>query len=172
MLTGKTIQLRALEPEDLSALYAWENNTNVWQVSNTLTPVSRHALEQYIQNSQYDIYTTKQLRLVIETNSKKPIGCIDLFDFDVNNKRAGIGILIAEEVERNKGFATEALEILIKYSFTTLGLHQLYCNIMADNESSLSLFKKFGFQVIGLKKQWVRTGNSWANEYMLQLINE
>ena len=132
-LTGKTIFLRALEPIDIEVLYQWENNTENWQVSNTISPFSRFVLEQYIASSHQDIYTNKQLRLMIclktdtsITSETKTIGTIDLFDFDANNKRAGIGILIGETSERKKGFASEALQLLIDYCFDTLNLHQVY----------------------------------------------
>lgn len=171
-LKGENIKLRALEPYDIDALYKWENDTDIWQVSNTVAPISKHTLEAYLASSQYDIYTTRQLRLMIENISSDVIGCIDLFDYDPNNRRAGIGVLIAETAERNKGCASEALKLLIAYAFGTLGLRQLYCNVTVSNGPSLGLFKKFGFEIIGIKKQWLRSNNGWADEYMLQLINE
>src|SRR4051812_47675944 len=124
MIKGNNISLRALEPDDIDHLYKWENDSSVWHVSNTLTPYSRHVLEQYILNAHQDIFTAKQLRLVIclNDNTSKPIGCIDLFDFDPQHLRAGIGILISDQTERGKGFANEALSLLIDYSFKTLQL--------------------------------------------------
>jgi diamine N-acetyltransferase len=100
----------------------------------------------------------------------KAVGSIDMFDFDPNNLRAGIGILIAEKMERRKGYASEALELLIKYSFEILNLHQLYCNITTENESSILLFQKHGFQITGIKKHWNRSGSSYKDELLLQLI--
>ena len=40
-LKGNTVFLRALEPEDLEFVYAIENNENIWEVSNTITPYSK-----------------------------------------------------------------------------------------------------------------------------------
>jgi diamine N-acetyltransferase len=173
MLEGKHLKLRALEPEDVDVLYAWENNDKLWHMSNTLTPFSRFTLEQYIMNAHQDLYSTKQLRLMIDNikpDKEKTIGSIDLFDFDPKNKRAGIGIMIIEG-ERNKGYASEALELMIEYCFEHIGLHQLYCNITADNEASLNVFRKHHFITVGLKKDWLSQGNKWLDEYTLQLIN-
>ncbi|MBN8703987.1 MAG: GNAT family N-acetyltransferase [Bacteroidetes bacterium] len=171
LLKGEKIELRALEPTDLSLLYTWENNTDIWQVSNTSTPYSKYILEQYILNSHNDIYTTKQLRLIIqETVNGNVVGCIDLFDFDPAHLRAGIGILIANKQDRKNGYATEALDLLIKYSFSVLNLQQLYCNITVDNTASCTLFKKMGFELVGTKKQWIRTENNWLDEQLYQLI--
>ena len=171
-LKGENIYLRALEPEDLEFVYAIENDETIWQVSNTQTPYSRFLIRQYLENAHQDIYEAKQLRLVIcLNNSDNAVGLIDLFDFDPKNNRAGIGILIQNLENRSKGIGKEALGLLISYAFQQLQLHQLYANIDSDNKLSLQLFSKFGFQEIGLKKQWNRINNVYKDEYMFQLIN-
>ncbi len=167
-LQGKNILLRAVEPTDIDVLYQWENDTETWKVSNTQTPFSHFVLEQYIAAAHQDIYSTKQLRLMICDADNKAIGSIDLFDFDPNNLHAGIGILIADKSDRRKGYASEALEILTEYCFHFLNLHQLYCNITTDNESSILLFQKQGFQISGIKKQWIRDGEKFKDELLLQ----
>ena len=173
MIVGENITLRAIEPEDIDLLYQWENDMESWHLSNTLTPFSRFALEQYVMAADQDIFTAKQLRLMIDKtkdDGKECIGAIDLFDFDPVNKRAGIGVLIGKK-ERNKGFASEALKLLVNYCFKTLELHQLFCNIETTNTASLKLFQKQGFQIAGKKRDWLRKNNQWNDEYFLQLIN-
>ncbi|MFO8129795.1 MAG: GNAT family protein [Bacteroidales bacterium] len=175
MLSGKNLSLRALEPSDVDLLYKWENDEEVWHLSNTITPFSRFTLEQYIMNSHQDIYTNKQLRLMIDLleagSPQKSIGAIDLFDFDPANMRSGIGILIVKE-EREKGYASGALDLLIDYAFNRIGLHQLYCNILKGHSMSLDLFRKKNFEVIGIKKEWIRIGDKWEDEYLLQLLHK
>ena len=174
ILTGNNINLRALEPSDVDLLYSWENNSNIWSVSNTIVPFSRFVLEKYIADSHMDIFQAKQLRLMIDYTGPghiETIGAIDLYDFDPMHKRAGIGILISEFKHRNKGFATEALELLINYSFMILQLHQLFCYIDCDNKISIRLFEKFRFKITGEKKDWNKTPEGWKSEFMLQLIN-
>ena len=167
------ILLRAIEPSDVDLLYKWENDKSIWSLSNTVTPFSRFVLEQYILSSHQDIYTNKQLRLMIDFNAGgviETIGSIDLFDFEPMHKRAGVGILLDAKY-RSKGFASKALDKLIDYCFNTLSLKQLYCNISADNEVSINLLKKHKFQEIGLKKDWLFINNKWVDEYIFQLIN-
>lgn len=170
-LKGHKVYLRALEPEDLDFIFKIENEVSFWEISNTQTPFSRHILEQYLLNSYKDIYEAKQLRLVISDYGNKPLGMIDLFDFDPKSKHAGIGILIHEEESRSKGFGREALNLLVNYCFHQLDLHQLYCHISEDNKSSLKLFKSEGFEVVGLMKDWNFYNGAYKNVYFLQLIN-
>ena len=168
----KEINLRAPEPEDLELLYGWENNTSHWIISNTIVPFSKYTLKRYLENSHKNIYETGQLRLMIDHISDgKTIGTIDLFDFDPFHKRAGIGILIADEAYRRKGYASMALKCLVDYCFGTLQLHQLYCNILSNNCESMDLFRKTGFIEAGIKKDWVKTNDGYIGEHLFQLIN-
>ncbi len=173
-LENDLIKLRAVETSDIDLIYEWENNPDIWLVSNTLTPFSKHIIKKYIETAHLDIYETKQLRLMIETKNgekEKTIGAIDLFDFDPRNRRAGIGILIGDKKSRRNGYASASLNILIPYAFKTLLLHQLYCNISVSNKASLNLFKSNGFKIVGEKKEWLFTGKEYEGEYFLQLIN-
>ncbi|WP_299157439.1 GNAT family N-acetyltransferase [uncultured Tenacibaculum sp.] len=171
-LKGTHINLRALEPEDLDFLFQIENNEAFWEVSHTQAPFSKYLLKQYLENAHLDIFEAKQLRLIIEDNtSLSSIGMIDLFDFNPLHKRAGIGILIHPDFQKN-GFASEALQLLISYSFTHLQLHQLFANITFDNNNSIALFSKHSFKKIGIKKDWILNKGIYKDEILFQLINE
>jgi diamine N-acetyltransferase len=173
-MIGPNLLLRAPEPDDIDSIFRWENDTDIWHLSNTITPFSRFAIEQFVLNTDNDIFTSKQLRLMIDCHSSvagtSTIGSIDLFDFDPHHKRAGIGILI-DKGSRNKGYASEALVLLIEYCFNTLNLHQLYCNIGQNNAESIHLFTNAGFTECGHKKDWILLKGLWTDELMFQLIN-
>ena len=171
-LKGDNIYLRALEPNDLEFVYAMENDQSIWEVSNTQTPYSRFLVKQYLENAHQDIYESKQLRLAICPDVDFPaLGLIDLFDFDPKNNRAGVGIVIQGDENRKQNIGSEALELLIRYSFHHLNLHQLYANIGAENKASIALFTKFGFQNIGTKKDWTLVNGVYKDEAIFQLIN-
>ncbi|MBR9758469.1 MAG: GNAT family N-acetyltransferase [Algicola sp.] len=169
-LKGSHIFLRALEPEDLEFVFDIENNEDIWELSHTQTPYSRYLIKTYLENAHKDIYEMKQLRLLISNQNNKAIGLIDLFDFDPKNNRVGVGILIKSETDRQNGYGSEALSLLLNYCKTHLGVHQVYCNISEDNNASLNLFKKHHFEVVGIKKDWNLVGGQYKNEYLLQLL--
>ena len=169
MLRGENINLRALEPSDLDVLYNWENDTSIWKVSQTIAPFSKNILAKYLENAYQDIFTAKQLRLMIEKDNT-PIGTIDLFDFDPVNLRCGIGIWIVDEENRRKGYAKEALTLIIKYAFSNLHLNQIYCNISSRNQASINLFGSLDFQLVGVKSKWNKTPEGWEDELLFQLL--
>jgi len=169
-LEGAHIFLRAMEPADIDFLYLMENDVAIWEVSDTKTPYSRFVLKQYLKNCDRDIYEMKQLRLAISDHDHQLKGLIDLFEFDPANYRAGVGIVLRSE-ERKKGIAGEALDILSAYAFKTLGLRQLYAHITADNEASIRLFTKCGFEQTGVKKQWAYHEGTFKDVLFYQKLN-
>jgi len=172
ILENDGIRLRAVEPEDLELLYQWENDEANWKQSNNFVPFSRYILKKYIAGSGKSIYETGQLRLMIDVlPEERTVGTIDLFDFDHFNNRAGLGILIAHPADRKKGYASTALACVVSYAFETIGLHQLWCNILENNSESLHLFEGHGFTHCAARKEWTRAGDVWETEYTLQLIN-
>lgn len=170
MIRGKKICLRALEPSDLPILYEWENSPDNWLVSGTFAPFSQHVLKEFVESPQ-DIYLHRQLRLmVVENTTGKTVGAVDIFDFDPAHHRAGIGILIADTA-RHQGYGEEGILLAKRYLFEVLHLHQIYCNIMADNAVSLRLFQHAGFEICGRKHDWIFTGQQYVDELILQCFN-
>ena len=174
MIRGTSVILRAMEPQDVDIMMIYENDTEIWPVSGTLVPYSRFTLDQFYKNAVQDIYTARQLRLAIElikeTSRGQTIGYVDLFDFEPQQRRAGVGILIGDRRERNKGYGTEALKLLCKYSMEILNFHQLYCHVDTDNKMSLRLFEKAGFSKCGDLKEWIVFDGKWRDVTMMQLI--
>ena len=169
-MKGQKVHLRAVEPTDLPLLYEWENDVDNWEVSHTMEPYSKALLGKFIETSAQGLYGNRQQRLMVVTNgTNETVGAIDIFDFDPQNRRAGIGILI-DKKHRHNGFGLEAVELTKKYLFETVNLHQIFCNILIDNSYSLQLFQKAGFEICGKKKEWILTKNGWADEYFLQII--
>lgn len=170
VLKGNSIQLRTLKPADLEWLLAVENDEQFWEVSNTVRAFTKAEIVEYIANAHLAINTAKQYRFVI-VHKKERIGLIDLFDYDTQHHRAGVGILVLPKF-RLKGYATEALELLLNYAFKTLHIHQLYANIATDNTTSFRLFENLKFKLIGTKKDWFFTKGNYKDTHLLQLINK
>ena len=170
MLKGQHIYLRGIEIDDLSFLKITENNPENWRVSGTLIPFSDSSLKEYILAAR-DLTSDKQVRFIICKNeSDEPIGAADLFEYDPVHRKAGVGILILKD-ERKKGFASEALNIIIDYAFNFLNLHQLWANIHQHNTQSIKLFKSNDFDLSGVKKEWNLYDGEWLDEGFYQLFN-
>ncbi|GAB3234237.1 GNAT family N-acetyltransferase [Hymenobacter seoulensis] len=170
MLRSDLIFLRPLEADDLEFLYALENDPSVWGVSDTLTPVSRHVLRQYLDSAAADFFEVRQLRLVVcEAATRKAVGTVDVFGFEPLHQRAGVGITILQP-HRRQGYAQAALELLLAYARQVLQLHQLHCTISVSNVASVALFAAAGFTRVGIRREWLRTAQGWQDALEMQCI--
>ena len=163
-------RLRAPEPEDLDCMMRFENTPSLWEVSSASGPYSRFYLKQYIETNTNDIYADRQLRLMIESPSGEVVGIIDLFGFDPFHSRAEVGIVIVEKY-RGFGIGQLSLHLLVEYCFGFLGIHQLYAHIDVPNEACRKLFEKCGFKECAYLKDWMRTGSTYRDVVLVQLVN-
>ena len=163
------IHLRALEPDDLDMLYRIENDRQLWDVGATSVPYSRYVLHDYIANASGDIYTDRQVRLVVENGVGEAVGLADIISFDAKNLRAEVGIVIDRQ-HRSRGYAHEALRQVADYALHVLHLHQLYAFIACDNQVSMQLFAKAGFQRSATLKDWLYDGKCHHEAALMQLF--
>lgn len=163
------IHLAALEPEDINLLFKLENDRSLWHVSNTLVPFSKTTLAAYLDNIESnDISSAGQYRFAIK-NREETIGCLDLYDYDPVNSRAGVGVILCESA-RGKGIAKIALKKLIHYVEQHLFLHQLYADIPVSNEQSITLFESCNFKKTACLKDWIRHKDSYEDQLTYQLL--
>lgn len=170
LLSNDMIALRPLEPTDLSTLYLWENDSELWAVSDTAAPYSRKALWDYLESYNGDIYSQRQLRLMITLiDGGTPVGTIDFMNFDPLNNRAELGLFIDQEF-RGKGLGRQALELLTTYARDHIGLRQLYVYISLSNKVCLDLFEHYGYRHVGVLQSWVKRGTTYHDVALLQML--
>lgn len=168
LLQNENIHLRPVEPEDLELLYRWENNPELWSISDTRQPYSRYVLRQYIADTDKSIYDIRQMRLMIVDNeSKDTVGTVDLYDFDIHNSRVALGLFVDSSYQR-KGYANSALKLTEDYVFDFLSLNQLYCYISENNLASRRLFENEGYHADAVLKNWIKTMDGFENIILFQ----
>ena len=168
LFKGERIYLRPVEKEDATRLLLWENNPKHWKVTGTEVPYSMSAMLEYIDQAQH-IRSHGQVRfLICENQSQKPIGTIDLYNADFKHQRTAVGILIADEMDRGHGYASEALVLMEDYVCTILAFENMYASVHADNEASEHLFLNAGYTKIGRRKNWFFENQQWIDELLFQ----
>jgi RimJ/RimL family protein N-acetyltransferase len=74
--------------------------------------------------------------------------------FDVREGVGEIGVIVRRGAQ-GRGLASKALSLVCDYGFNQLGLHRIAADIDPDNNASISLFLRSGFQREGLlRKNW------------------
>lgn len=161
------VTLRAMEPEDLDLLYRIENDEELWCLGTTNVPYSRYTLHDYVANSNSDIYVDKQVRLIIENEEKQTVGIADLTNFDPKHLRAEIGLVIEKPMRRH-GYANGALTLLHQYACHTLHLHQVFAIVDTNNDATIRLLARQGYEETARLKQWIYDGTNYYDALLLQ----
>ncbi len=165
MLIGNHIFLRSVVSTDVDFILSVENNTENWAIGGITKPFTRKEIIDFVASDQ-NLHKNKQLRFIIcEKRTEQPIGTIDLFEYNKELKNVGIGILIEHKESRRKGFATEAIKLIIRHCKTELNIIQLFCNIFKDNKNSIRLFEKCGFNFIEEKTLFNKPVNHYTLTY-------
>lgn len=168
LLSNSTITLRAIEPTDLDLLYLWENDTDLWMVTDTQAPYSRQMLWQYLQNYTGDIYESHQVRFVVTlTATGEAVGLLDLMNFDPLNNHAELGLYIASEF-RGRGYGRHALRLIESYAARHIGMKQIYVKIPSTSEVCLDLFRSEDYREVGTLEAWVKRGTTYHDAILLQ----
>ena len=107
--------------------------------------------------------------MICELYSGNPVGAIDLYDADFRHGNASVGILIGDIKARNKGYASQALQLMMEYAAKILELYNVQCSIQASNLESIHLFERAGFSRVGVRKNWFRMNGKREDEIIYQL---
>ena len=146
--------LRSVDFSDVDTLLLWENSSAEPLYGVYEEQFTREDVVQFVENQQrYSLAENEQLRLMICSHDGVRLGALDLTEYD--GRKAFVSILIFDLSDRRKGFAENALRLVMDYA-KSLGLRSLYASILPQNLPSISLFKKVGFESDGLTLYWTR----------------
>jgi len=172
MLKGKKVFLRPVKKSDLSVFLKWFNDLEVIQYLGSIRPITEIEEERWIEELG-TIRKESDIVFVIEAvNSKKPIGTCGFHHIDYKNQNADFGIAIGEKRYWNKGYGTEAAELMINYGFTQLNLNRISSAVFDFNERSIKLHKKVGFQEEGRWRKYVFKNGRFHDSILFGLLRE
>lgn len=164
--------LRAPEPEDLDCLMEFENSVEQFVSNGEISgPYSRFQMKNYLSNSTNNLYEDRQLRLMIEDQNKVVVGIVDICLFEPYSNRAEVGIIISPSM-RKRGIGESALRLFEQHCFKKLGINMLYAYISIENSSSISLFKKCGYEECACLKEWTKINGEYCDVIMVQKLRQ
>ncbi len=156
------VTLRAMEERDINLLFEMINSPEIEKaLGNFCLPVSETQQREWVLNYRN---TEKQIRLMIELSNGETIGVIMLYDIDMKNGTAEVGYKISAPREnRIRGDMTDALRGMLDYAFYELRLQCVIAHSLSDNEASIRLLEKVGFNREGLLRQRVYQSGQYCD---------
>lgn len=143
-LEGENVNLRTIEAEDAEFLRNGVNHPEVRVWMGNTRPQNLESENEFIEEV---VSNENSINLLI-CKKKEPKGIISLNDQEKEGKIGELGIWIHPEFHGN-GYGTEAAKQLTDHAFTQLNYHKIYARAQKQNEPSISIWKKLGFQKEG-----------------------
>jgi len=171
MLEGKRINLRIAEKEDVPLLAEWLNDVKfAGDYQNFPEQISRVQLEKRIL--EHKLYQTEWVDFITEKKDGTKIGWAAHYVSAPNFGWIEIGYAIIPG-ERNKGYGTEAIQILVDYLFLTREIARIQAVINKEDVASRQVLEKAQFKKEGIlrKALWDSKGKL-ADSYIYSILRE
>jgi len=171
MLEGKRINLKIAEKEDVPLLAQWLNDVEfAGDYQHFPVQISKVQLEKQILEQK--LYQTEWVDFVIEKKDGTKIGWAVHYVSAPNFGWIEIGYTIIAD-ERNKGYGTEAIQILVDYLFLTRDIVRIQSVINTKNVASRRILEKVGFKREGtLRRALWNSKGKWADGYIYSILRE
>lgn len=171
-IKGKQINLRKLKKSDAQSLFENANNFAIAKYTILPYPYTIKDALSFIQITQRQIKRKESFEIGIEyKQSGQIIGMVGLVKVDFENKNAEIGYWLGKKYWGRK-IMKEAVQLILKFGFQTLGLERIYARVMHPNVASAKLLEKSGFKYEGRCRKTVLTGKNWMDDLIYSILKE
>lgn len=172
-IEGKNILLRPVRISDVNEKYVgWLNDSEVAQFLEThFQTQTLQTVRDYVSNLVSGPQDSLFLAM-IEKTTQKHIGNIKVGPINPHHLFADVSLFIGDKTAWGKGYATEAIRLVVRHSFQVLGLHRLNASIYDPNKGSQKAFLKAGFKEEGVSRSKRSHQGEFVDERFYGIINE
>ena len=172
VLTGPQIALGTMRTDFIPTYLIWQNDVELQRALSG--GKGMYTLEQYTAFYEEQLAIEDALWLTIYVRaSETPIGTVRLSNICYQNRTARYTIIIAHADARQRGYATEATQLMLDYAFRDLQLYSLYVQVPQYNIAAFKTFEKVGFVQFGREREAViAMGRVWDKLHMQCLAPE
>lgn len=171
MFTGKLVKLRAYKSEDIEKAQAYVNDPDFKRLvmPGVPYPLTLKDEETFIQKQSA---FTDTYSFAIETLDGEYIGGCGTNKVDWKNSNCVIGIFIGHKDYWNKGYGSDALEILVNFIFKEMNLNRITLNVFGFNARAIRAYEKCGFVKEGVLRQAIFKDGSYHDDVVMGLLRE
>jgi RimJ/RimL family protein N-acetyltransferase len=168
-LEGKQVRLRPFEERDLEHIMEWINDH---EVTRTLLvgrypmtrPMEKEWLETRLRASETEV------GFAIETLAGLYLGGISFFRILAVERHAELGLVIGRKSEWGKGYAREAMKLMVDYGFEQLNFNMIYLSVLAGHERAHRIYVGLGFREEGRLRQRIYRDGQYHDLISLSLL--
>jgi RimJ/RimL family protein N-acetyltransferase len=170
---SKHLRLRCVEPSDAAIFFNWNLDSEIMRSvrCKILPPQSQAQIGREIEERSQKNIQADSFLWVIEDSASKAIGSIRTHMCNPYNGTFSYGVSIAREHHR-KGYATEAIQLILRYYFGELRYQKVNVQILVSNDASIALHEKLGFVREGILRRMAFTDGKYYDLYLYGMTKE
>lgn len=169
---GEKIRLRAIEPSDVEHFTRWNlDSERARHLDFVWPPQSNTSLQAWAEEQSRRKMENDRFHWIIENTDSVPVGSISTHNCNPRDGTFSYGIDIASEHQR-KGYAAEAIRLVLKYYFEELRYQKVTVPVHSDNEPSIQLHQTLGFQHEGTQRRMMYTQGRFVDVHWFGLTVE
>ncbi|MHA2423392.1 MAG: GNAT family N-acetyltransferase [Candidatus Thorarchaeota archaeon] len=174
MIVGEKVRLVPLEVEKhLDHIMEHFNDSEMRILLGGYIPVTRNAEIEWIKATEEKMKKRMEFIFAIERISDgEMIGSLGLHDIDWLSQTCVLGIAIYPKKNWEKGYGTEALELLIDFGWTHLNLRRIELGVHDHNPRAKHVYEKLGFKVYGTAHQKYYMDGRYVDTIYMELFRE
>lgn len=168
-LKGIKIYLRYPEMEDMAEFIKLNKQSVDFHKGLANPPKDDKSFVEFFAKNERPENENFFICLVETDEIAGSIGLSQIFRGGFQN--AYLGYQVGEKFA-GKGFASEAIELIIKFAFEDLNLHRIEANIQPHNLPSIAVVKKNGFSKEGFSPKYLNIDDIWRDHERWAILNE
>lgn len=166
-LEGKKVYLRVFEGGDISYLLRWYNDYELNKLAGwSSSKVSASKLRYNMSRS----FGSDPMNLMIDDLNGKPIGTIQLYDFNQQDKSCKLGIRIGDKDYWSRGYGGDAVNTIVEYAFSCLDINRVDLRVYEYNERAAHCYEKCGFKYEGRTRKSAYIDGTYYDEILMGLL--
>ena len=170
-LVGDKIYLSPRNIEDAELYVKWMNDFDVTDFTGRTSQIMDIEGEKEYLSSASKKTNTFSFAIVKQENDRL-IGSAGLEKIDYINRVATLGIMIGEQENREKGYGTETINLLLDFGFNYLNLNNINLYVMEFNPRAIACYKKCGFKEMGRRRKTVFLNGKYYDKLYMDILKE
>lgn len=170
-LVGKQVYLSPIHMDDAEIYVRWLNDFHVTDATGASTRTMNLKSErEWIERAQSS--SSEHQFAIVRLSDDKLLGNCGIFGIHSPSMHAEVGLFIGDSENRERGYGTDALNLLLSYAFFYLNLHNIMLKVFAFNERAIHVYEKVGFHEIGRRRQCYYLNGKYHDEVFMDILKD
>jgi RimJ/RimL family protein N-acetyltransferase len=168
---GRLVRLSFPRTEDAAELIRWHANDDYARAMDTdyARPVSLQSMSEHLA----DPAKSGEILFLLRTlGDDRLVGFVAISVIEWNNQSGMLSMGIGEEKDRNKGYGTDALSLILNYAFNELNLFRVGLMVIGTNLPAIRLYEKMGFHHEGAQRLAVKRDGVRCDQMMMGILKD